>query len=117
MRTYLLLLAAVCLPLLTPVSLSSEEGHTAPPRFKWRVSEGKVHVLWLGGGHWHDTASIVTVVRPALELENEYYITYSEENSILTRLHKYDVLVLNAMLDELEREEQALAEGAPEERA
>ena len=111
MRTSIFLLAAVCTPLLTPMNLSSEEVQPAPPKFKWRVREGKVHVLWLGGGHWHDTASIVTAVRPALELENEYFVTYSEETSVLTRLQKYDVLVLNAMLGELApAEEKALLE-------
>ena len=75
-------------------------------KFQWRMSEGKTKILWIGGGHWHDTLQIAAILRRALEGTGHYHVTYSEDTSVLTRLDRYDVVILNGMLDSLEAEEE-----------
>ena len=74
--------------------------------YKDRNPEGKVHILYMGGGSYHDYLSVAEVLRKFLEVRHEYHITYSEDYSVFTRpLDKYDVILLAGMPKKLEKEE------------
>jgi len=78
---------------------------------KWRLPEGKTHVLWVGGGHWHDTIKTAEILRRVLEGGGKFYITYTEETGVLIKLDSYDVILLNGMLDSMApAEEKSLLE-------
>ena len=96
------LLAILCLVTVVSSAENPQGGHT----YKWRVPEGKTHILWIGGGHWHDTLETTTILRRVLERTGRYHVTYSEDTSVLTRLDRYDVVVLNGMFDSLESNEE-----------
>jgi len=96
------LLAILCLATI----VSAAENHGDGYKYKWRIPEGKTHILWMGGGHWHDTLQTTAILRRVLEGRGRYYVTYSEDTSVLTRLDRYDVVVLNGMLDSLGSDEE-----------
>lgn len=96
------LLAILCLATI----VSAAENHQDGYRYKWRIPEGKTHVLWMGGSHWHDTLQTASILRRVLERTGHYYVTYSEVSSVLTRLERFDVVILNGMLDSLEPDEE-----------
>ena len=74
--------------------------------YRDRDPEGKVHILDMGGGSYHDYLSVAEVLRKFLEVRHEYYITYSEDYSIFSRsLDKYDVILMSGMPRNLETAE------------
>lgn len=101
-----------CLTLTLPVILcmaaivSAAEQKRDEYKFQWRIPDDKTHVLWIGGGHWHDTLQTTAILRRVLESTGRYHVTYTEDTSVLTRLDRYNVIVLNGMLDSLEPEEE-----------
>ena len=75
-------------------------------RYRWRQQGDKVHVLWIGGGHWHDTLETAAIMRRVLEKTGQFHVTYTEDTHSLRRLDQYDVVCLAAMLDSLAAEEE-----------
>ncbi|WP_299668823.1 ThuA domain-containing protein [uncultured Polaribacter sp.] len=66
--------------------------------YKVRNPEGKVHILYMAGGNWHDHLRVASVLRRFLEIRHEYHITYSEDFDVFTRpLDAYDVIIMNGM--------------------
>jgi type 1 glutamine amidotransferase len=97
--------AACC----TATIVESAEPDSNDYTYRWRQREGKVHVLWIGGGHWHDTLETAAILRRVLERTGQFHVTYSEDTNSLRRLDNYDVVCLAAMLESLApAEEQAL---------
>lgn len=87
-------------------------------RYKWRLPEGRTRVLWVGGGHWHDTLATTAVLRGVLEGSGRFHITYTEDTGALARLKDFDIILLNGMLDSIAPEEEqsllaAVREGRP----
>lgn len=84
-----------------------------------RNPEGKVHILYMAGGSWHDHLGVAAILRKFLEVRHEYYITYSEDFSIFTRpLDQYDVIIMNGMPAKMEDDAfagftKAVKEGMP----
>lgn len=87
--------------------------------YRDRNPEGKVHILYMAGGSWHDHLGVASVLRRFLEVRHEYHITYSEDYSIFTRsLDKYDVIIMNGMPTSLAENElsgflKAVKDGKP----
>ncbi len=75
-------------------------------RYGWRVAEGRKHVLWVGGGHWHDTLATAAVMRLVLEGGGRFHVTYAEDTGVLARLQPYDIILLNGMLASIAPEEE-----------
>ena len=93
----------------TATTVESAEPTSSAHTFRWRQPEGKVQLLWIGGGHWHDTLETAAILRRVLEKTDIFHVTYSEDTRSLRSLDKYDVICLAAMLDSLtSTEEQAL---------
>ncbi|MEP1486825.1 MAG: ThuA domain-containing protein [Algibacter sp.] len=66
--------------------------------YKDRNPEGKVHILYMAGGSWHDHLGVAAILRRFLEVRHEYHITYSEDFDVFTRpLDTYDVIIMNGM--------------------
>ena len=102
---FTLCIAACC----TATTVESAEPTSSVHTFRWRQPEGKVQVLWIGGGHWHDTLETAAILRRALERTGQFHVTYTEDTRSLRSLDKYDVICLAGMLDSLApTEEQAL---------
>ncbi|WP_084817512.1 ThuA domain-containing protein [Formosa agariphila] len=84
-----------------------------------RNPEGKVHILYMAGGSWHDHLAVASILRKFLEVRHDYYITYSEDFRIFTRpLDQYDIIIMNGMPTEMEADEfegfsNAVKEGMP----
>lgn len=76
------------------------------PSYKWRVPDGRTQVLWVGGGHWHDTLGTAARLRPVLEGGGRFHLTYTEDTGSLARLKPYDVILLNGMLSSMAPEEE-----------
>jgi len=96
---------------LAAILLHALVAHSAEPdqkayTYRWRQPEGKAHVLWIGGGHWHDTLETAAVLRRVLEKTGRFHVTYTEDTDVFRRLGRYDVVCLNAMLDSLDPEEE-----------
>ena len=87
-------------------TVESAEPASNDHTYRWRQREGKVHVLWIGGGHWHDTLETAAILRRVLEKTGKFHVTYTEDTNSLKRLEKYDVVCLAAMLDSLAAEEE-----------
>lgn len=78
-------------------------------RYKWRVPGDRTHVLWVGGGHWHDTLQTAAVLRRCLESSDRFHVTYTENTATLMQLKPYNIILLNGMLASIEpKEEQSL---------
>ena len=102
---FTLCVAACC----TATTVESAEPASNDHIYRWRQPEGKVQVLWIGGGHWHDTLETAAILRRALERTGQFHVTYTEDTRSLRSLDKYDVICLAGMLDSLApTEEQAL---------
>ena len=99
---FTLCVAACC----TVTTAESAEPTSSAHTFRWRQPEGRVQVLWIGGGHWHDTLETAAILRRALEKTGRFHVTYTEDTDSLRRLDKYDVVCLAAMLDSLAPEEE-----------
>ena len=69
--------------------------------YKRRDPEGKIRLLYLGGGEWHDYLATAAVLRWDLEMQDKFYMTYTEDQDILTRLDGYDAVLLNHMHTEM----------------
>jgi acetyl esterase/lipase/type 1 glutamine amidotransferase len=74
--------------------------------YKKRSPQGKIHVLFVGGGEWHDTLVNAGYVRWRLESTGDYYVTYTEDYSVFTRLDAYDAIIMNHMAIEITDEEE-----------
>lgn len=87
--------------------------------YKNRNPEGKIHILYVAGGSWHDHLGVASILRRFLELKHGYYITYSEDFGVFTRpLDAYDVIIMNGMPTHFSDEQtegfkQAIAQGKP----
>jgi type 1 glutamine amidotransferase len=102
---FTLCVAACC----TATIVESAEPASEDYKYRWRQQEGKVHVLWIGGGHWHDTLETAAILRRVLERTGRFHVTYTEDTDSLRRLDNHDVVCFAAMLDSLApAEEQAL---------
>ncbi|MCU0872829.1 MAG: ThuA domain-containing protein [Pirellulaceae bacterium] len=86
-------------------SLAAEKDPSEYP-YEWRVADGRQRVLWLGGGHWHETLETAARLRRVLERDGRFHVTYSEDCQVLTRLDRYDAILIQAMLDSLTPEEE-----------
>ena len=106
MRYAVLQLTALALVALVPMPMLAAERDPNEYPFQWRVATGRTHVLWIGGGHWHETLSTAAALRRMLEGSDRFYVTYTEDCQVLTRLDRYDVVLLQAMLDTLSAEEE-----------
>ena len=63
-----------------------------------RKPDNKPHILYLSGGSWHDNLEMAAILRHFLEKRHEYYITYTEEYSVLEgSLDVYDIILINGM--------------------
>lgn len=81
----------------------------ADPVYRWRSAAGRHDVLWLGGGHWHDTLLSASLLRAPLEGSGAFHVTYTEQTAALLRSDRAAVLVLHGMLADITPdEEQAL---------
>lgn len=70
--------------------------------FRERKPDNKVHILYLGGGSWHDLLGVADILRRFLEIRHEYHTTYTEDWEVLTRsLDAYDIILINGMPDTL----------------
>ncbi|TWU64599.1 ThuA domain-containing protein [Crateriforma conspicua] len=89
--------------LVVVAALSLRSNGAEPDRdqykYKWRLPEGRTHVLWVGGGHWHDTLQTASILRGVLEGSGRFHVTYSEDTASLKNLDRYDVVLLNGMID------------------
>jgi type 1 glutamine amidotransferase len=98
-------LALACLFALAGAARSAEPDPNEAS-YKWRVPDGRTHVLWVGGGHWHDTLRTTAILRQVLEGGGRFHLTYTEDTGSLARLEPYDVIVLNGMLASMAPEEE-----------
>ncbi len=77
-------------------SAYSQAPEGSPTRaYKPRPPEGKVPILWIGGGDWHDTLNNAGILRWYLEAAGPYHITYTEDYDVFTRLRPYRVVVMH----------------------
>ncbi|WP_136466454.1 ThuA domain-containing protein [Flagellimonas onchidii] len=87
--------------------------------FRERTPENKVHILYLGGGSWHDLLGVADILRRFLEIRHEYHTTYTEDLGVLARsLDVYDVILINGMPDKMSEAqlkglEEAVKNGKP----
>lgn len=87
--------------------------------YKVRNPEGKIHILYMAGGSWHDHLGVAAILRRFLEVRHEYHITYSEDLDVFTRpLDAYDVIIMNGMPPnfsdaQMDGFKQAVAQGKP----
>ncbi|MEO9511256.1 MAG: ThuA domain-containing protein [Flavobacteriaceae bacterium] len=87
--------------------------------YRERNPEGKVHILYMAGGSWHDHLGVAAVLRRFLEVRHEYHLTYSEDFGIFAgSLDEYDVIIMNGMPIAMTNEEfmgfsNAVSEGKP----
>ena len=84
-----------------------------------RVPGGKTHILYLSGDGTHGSLEVAAILRKFLEVRHDYFITYTEDYSILSRsLEKYDIILINNIPPHLTEEElngfsKAIKEGKP----
>ena len=103
-------LMLICFGVL-PLRLHSAEPDPGQYQYKWRSPQDKTHVLWIGGGHWHDTLQTTSILRQVLESTGRFHVTYCEDTASLRRLDRYDVVLLNGMIDSFATDaEKALIE-------
>jgi uncharacterized protein len=102
----LVLLASMLVP------LRAAERDPSEYPFQWRIATGRTQVLWIGGGHWHETLDTAAVLRRKLENTDRFFVTYSEDHQSLSRLDRFDVVLLQAMLDALTTDEEKALLGA-----
>ncbi len=96
---------------VAPLVLQAAEPDPAEHVYRWRSSQDKTHVLWVGGGHWHDTLQTASILRRVLESSGRFHVTYSEDTATLRQPDRYDAILLNGMIDSFSPgAEQALIE-------
>ena len=70
--------------------------------YKKRKIADKRHILYIGGGDYHDDLRRAAEIRKQLEIENNYFVTYTEDYDIFANgLSKYDVLLINTTINNL----------------
>jgi uncharacterized protein len=100
------------LPAQTPGKFDRPEILPEPTRkFGRRELAGKERILWIGGGHWHDTARYYAQLRYHYETEQKenWHFTYTEDTDVFTRLDDWDAVFMYNQLDTMTvAEEDAL---------
>lgn len=87
--------------------------------YKKRIAGEKKHILYIGGGDFHDDLRRASEIRKFLEIENNYFVTYTEDYEVfVNRLSNYDVLLINTTINNLSQEQykgilKAVKEGMP----
>ena len=87
--------------------------------YKKRHVGDRIHILYIGGGDYHDDLRKAAELRKFLEVENEFFVTYTEDyNVFINGLLEYDLILLNTKLNRLTDEQyfgflKAVREGMP----
>ncbi|MDN5214935.1 ThuA domain-containing protein [Fulvivirgaceae bacterium BMA12] len=87
--------------------------------YRNRVPGDKPHILYISGDDTHGSLEVAVILRKFLEVRHEYFITYTEDYSVLTRpLDKYDLILMNNIppkmsSDEIEGLKSAVSNGKP----
>ncbi|MDN5202239.1 ThuA domain-containing protein [Fulvivirgaceae bacterium BMA10] len=87
--------------------------------YRNRVPGDKTHILYISGDDTHGSLEVAAVLRKFLEVRHNYFMTYTEDYSVLTRsLEKFDVILMNNIPPKLTEEEmlgltKAIEEGKP----
>ena len=70
--------------------------------YKKRTSEDKINILYIGGGSYHDELRKAAVLRKLLEVEQGYFVTYTEDYDVFVNgLQKYDMILINSHISKL----------------
>lgn len=70
--------------------------------YKKRFVGDKTHILYIGGGDYHDDLRKASELRKFLEVEHGYFVTYTEDYDVFTNgLKQYDLILLNTKLNRL----------------
>ena len=70
--------------------------------YKKRYVGERTHILYIGGGDYHDDLRKAAELRKFLEIENDYFVTYTEDYNVFeNRLENYDLILLNTKLNRL----------------
>ena len=87
--------------------------------YKKRKVKDRTHILYIGGGDYHDDLSRAAEIRKHLEIENNYFVTYTEDYEVFAKgLSKYDVLLINTTINNLSKQQykgilKAVKKGMP----
>lgn len=101
------------------ISVSSIQGQNKHYDYLNRVPGNKPHILYISGDDTHGSLEVAAVLRKFLEVRHNYFMTYTEDYSILTRsLDKYDVILMNNIPPKMTPEEiqglsKAISNGKP----
>lgn len=70
--------------------------------YKKRSSVAKKNILYIGGGDYHDDLRKAAILRKLLEVENGYFVTYTEDYDVFVHgLSKYDLILINTKINKL----------------
>ena len=70
--------------------------------YKKRYVGERTNILYIGGGDYHDDLRKAAELRKFLEIENDYFVTYTEDYNVFeNRLEDYDLILLNTKLNRL----------------
>jgi len=69
--------AAVFFLLIVVPSLAAAQKDPSEYPYEWRVADGRQSVLWLGGGHWHETLETAARLRRMLESGSRFHASKS----------------------------------------
>ena len=70
--------------------------------YKKRNPEGLKKILYIGGGDFHDDLRKASILRKLLEIENGYFVTYTEDYDVFERgVDSYDLLLINTKINKL----------------
>ena len=68
--------------------------------YKMRKPEGRKKVLYIGGGDYHDDLRKAAILRKLLEVDHNYYVTYTEDYDVfLKNINNYDLLLINTKIN------------------
>ena len=97
-------LIIILISLTTCLSSFSQEKQFDPfvSVYKMRKSEGRKNILYIGGGDYHDDLRKAAIIRKLLEIDNNYFVTYTEDYDIfLKNIINYDLLLINTKINSL----------------
>jgi type 1 glutamine amidotransferase len=70
--------------------------------YKKRSSVSKKHILYIGGGDYHDDLRKASILRKLLEIEHNYFVTYTEDYGVFVHsLSDYDLILINTKINNL----------------
>ncbi|MDG1226676.1 MAG: ThuA domain-containing protein [Polaribacter sp.] len=87
--------------------------------YKMRSDEGRKKILYIGGGDYHDDLRKAAILRKLLEVDNNYYVSYTEDYDVFTRsIKEYDLILINTKINRLTNKQykgllKAIKKGLP----